>query len=87
MVKVFPAGVFGPTYLREIKGPFADIELMAVGGVNADNMAAYFSCGASAVAFGASVFRREWLDGRAYDRIAGEVRRLVASCQAARRPA
>ncbi len=36
-----------PAYLREIKGPFADIELMAVGGVNADNMAAYFSCGAS----------------------------------------
>ena len=87
MVKVFPAGVFGPTYLREIKGPFADIELMAVGGVNADTMAGYFACGASAVAFGASVFRREWLDARAYDRIAGEVRRLVASCVAARRPA
>jgi 2-dehydro-3-deoxyphosphogluconate aldolase/(4S)-4-hydroxy-2-oxoglutarate aldolase len=87
MVKVFPAGVFGPTYLREIKGPFAEIELMAVGGVNADSMAAYFSCGASAVAFGSSVFRREWLDVRAYDRIAGEVRRLVASCVAARRPA
>jgi 2-dehydro-3-deoxyphosphogluconate aldolase/(4S)-4-hydroxy-2-oxoglutarate aldolase len=87
MVKVFPAGVFGPTYLREIKGPFADVELMAVGGVNADNMAAYFSCGASAVAFGSSVFRREWLDVRAYDRIAGEVRRLVASCVATRPPA
>jgi 2-dehydro-3-deoxyphosphogluconate aldolase/(4S)-4-hydroxy-2-oxoglutarate aldolase len=87
MVKVFPAGVFGPTYLREIKGPFADIELMAVGGVNADTMAAYFSCGASAVAFGSSVFRREWLAARAYDRIAGEVRCLVASCAAARGPA
>jgi 2-dehydro-3-deoxyphosphogluconate aldolase/(4S)-4-hydroxy-2-oxoglutarate aldolase len=87
MVKVFPAGVFGPTYFREIKGPLADIELMAVGGVNADNMAAYFACGASAVAFGASVFRREWLEARAYDRIASEVRRLVAACMAARRPA
>jgi len=85
MVKVFPAGAFGPTYLREIKGPFADIELMAVGGVTADNMAAYFACGASAVAFGASVFRREWLEARAYDRIAGEVGRLVAACLAARR--
>jgi 2-dehydro-3-deoxyphosphogluconate aldolase/(4S)-4-hydroxy-2-oxoglutarate aldolase len=82
MVKVFPVGVFGPTYLREIKGPFADVELMAVGGVNAENMAAYFSCGASAAAFGASVFRREWLAARAYDRIAGEVRQLVAACAA-----
>ena len=83
MVKVFPAGVFGPTYLREIKGPFADVELMAVGGVNADNMAAYFACGASAAAFGASVFRPEWLAARAYHRIATEVRQLVQACAAA----
>jgi len=85
MVKVFPAGVFGPSYLREIKGPFTDIELMAVGGVTADNMADYFAGGAAAVAFGASVFRREWLSARAYDRIADEVRRLVTACTAARR--
>lgn len=84
MVKVFPAGVFGPTYLREIKGPFERIELMAVGGVTADNLAAYFQCGASAVAFGASVFRRDWLAAGAYDQIAAEVRRLVTACAAAR---
>ena len=29
MVKVFPAGFFGPCYFKEIKGPFANIELMA----------------------------------------------------------
>lgn len=80
MVKVFPAGVFGPSYLREIKGPFGQIELMAVGGVTADNLGQFFSCGASAVAFGASVFRREWLAIRAYDRIGAEVRRLVDAC-------
>lgn len=84
MVKVFPAGVFGPTYLREIKGPFDRIELMAVGGVNAENLTTYFACGAAAVAFGASVFRRDWLADRAYDRIAAEVRRLVTACAAAR---
>ena len=31
MVKVFPASTFGPRYLREIKGPFSDIELLAFG--------------------------------------------------------
>ena len=82
MVKVFPASVFGPTYLREIKGPFDRIELMAVGGVTADNMAAYFSCGASAVAFGASVFRTDWLASRAYDQIGAAVRQLVDACAA-----
>lgn len=84
MVKVFPAGVFGPAYLRDVKGPFESIELMAVGGIDAGNLATYFACGASAVAFGASVFRRDWLAARAYDRIAAEVGRLVTACTAAR---
>ena len=34
MVKVFPAKFFGPTYFKEIKGPFQDIKLLACGGVN-----------------------------------------------------
>ena len=83
MVKIFPAGVLGPGYLREIKGPFRDIELMAVGGVNAENMGAFFGAGAAAVAFGASVFRSDWLAARQYARIADEVRRLVDACRAA----
>jgi 2-dehydro-3-deoxyphosphogluconate aldolase/(4S)-4-hydroxy-2-oxoglutarate aldolase len=83
MVKVFPAASFGPGYLREIKGPFADVELLACGGVNADNMAEYFAAGASAVAFGASVFRSDWLGERRYERVGEEVRKLVAACRAA----
>jgi 2-dehydro-3-deoxyphosphogluconate aldolase/(4S)-4-hydroxy-2-oxoglutarate aldolase len=83
MVKVFPAGTFGPAYLKEIKGPFRDIELLACGGVNAENMAAYFAAGATAVAFGNSVFRAEWLNERNYRRIAAEVGKLVAACRRA----
>ena len=29
MVKVFPSGFFGPEYFKEIKAPFADIQLLA----------------------------------------------------------
>jgi len=31
MVKVFPCGVFGPEYIRELRGPFDHIPLVAVG--------------------------------------------------------
>lgn len=62
MVKVFPAQFFGPEYFKEIKGPFQDIELLACGGVTPQNIKVYFSSGASAVAFGGSVFRKEWLE-------------------------
>ncbi|MBI3783228.1 MAG: hypothetical protein HY270_07490, partial [Deltaproteobacteria bacterium] len=49
----------------------------------ADNMAVYFAAGASAVAFGASVFRPDWLAGRRYDAIGAEVVKLVAACHEA----
>ncbi|MCK4519384.1 MAG: 2-dehydro-3-deoxyphosphogluconate aldolase, partial [Candidatus Omnitrophica bacterium] len=38
MVKVFPAKFFGPAYFKEIKGPFNNIELLARGGVNQNNI-------------------------------------------------
>ena len=69
MVKVFPAKFFGPEYFREIKGPFSDIELLACAGVTPSNMREYFACGASAVAFGASVFKKEWLETKDYPSI------------------
>ncbi len=84
MVKVFPASCFGPTYFKEIKGPFADIELLAVGGVDAHNIGAYFANGASAAAFGGSIFRPAWLQKRRYDLIAAEIATLVAACRTSR---
>jgi 2-dehydro-3-deoxyphosphogluconate aldolase/(4S)-4-hydroxy-2-oxoglutarate aldolase len=79
MVKVFPAKVFGPEYIREVKGPFNDIELLACGGVSADNMAAFFAAGASAVAFGGSVFKEQLLTQSGMPEIARGVRALVAA--------
>ncbi|MFA5119018.1 MAG: bifunctional 4-hydroxy-2-oxoglutarate aldolase/2-dehydro-3-deoxy-phosphogluconate aldolase [Candidatus Omnitrophota bacterium] len=78
MVKVFPAKFFGPDYFKEIKGPFEDIELLACSGVRPDNMKAYFSSGASAVSFGASVFKREWLDKKDFDSIGKSIKQYLA---------
>ena len=69
MVKVFPAKFFGPEYFKEIKGPFNNIELLACAGVTAQNMREYFANGASAVTFGASVFKKEWLQNKDYQSI------------------
>ena len=77
MVKLFPAGSLGPAYIKEVTGPFRDVALLACGGVNADNLGAYFAAGASAVAFGASVFRADWLAAHRYDRIGTAVAGLV----------
>lgn len=77
MVKVFPAGLFGPAYFTEIRGPFKDIKLLACGGVRPENMMEYFKAGADAVSFGASVFRKDLLDSKDYAAISGLVRRFI----------
>jgi 2-dehydro-3-deoxyphosphogluconate aldolase/(4S)-4-hydroxy-2-oxoglutarate aldolase len=74
MVKVFPAGCFGPGYFKEIKGPFPKIELLACGGVTPENLPAYLKNGASAVAVGSSVFRRDWLVQRKFHLIRNKIR-------------
>ncbi len=66
MVKVFPAGCFGPDYFKEIKGPFPGIELLAFGGITPENLPAYFKNGASAAAVGSSIFRRDWLAAKKF---------------------
>jgi 2-dehydro-3-deoxyphosphogluconate aldolase/(4S)-4-hydroxy-2-oxoglutarate aldolase len=77
MVKVFPAKFFGPAYIKEIKGPFNDIELLACGGVSPDTIQAFFSSGASAVAFGASVFKKEWIAEKEFGRIKESIQSLI----------
>ena len=34
IVKVFPAGRLGPSYIKDIKGPLPQVELMPVGGIS-----------------------------------------------------
>jgi 2-dehydro-3-deoxyphosphogluconate aldolase/(4S)-4-hydroxy-2-oxoglutarate aldolase len=78
MVKVFPAKFFGPEYFREIRGPFQNIELLACGGVTPENMREYFACGANAVSFGASVFKKDWLAKKDFKSIANAIETFTA---------
>ena len=77
MVKVFPAKFLGPQYLKEIKGPFPEIELLACGGITPENIADFFSCGASAVAFGASIFKKQWLAEGKFARIEQAIKTMI----------
>lgn len=81
MVKVFPAAVFGPSYIKEIKAPFSDIELLACGGVTAENIKAYFTSGAGAVAFGGSIFKKSSLDKKEFALIERSIRGLIANAK------
>ncbi|MDD5131589.1 MAG: bifunctional 4-hydroxy-2-oxoglutarate aldolase/2-dehydro-3-deoxy-phosphogluconate aldolase [bacterium] len=79
MVKVFPAKIFGPEYFKELKGPFKNIELLACGGVSPANLKVYIANGASAVSFGSSVFRSDWLDNREFPSISRRISQYLAA--------
>ena len=81
MVKVFPAKFLGPSYIKELKGPFQDIEILACGGVSAENIGEFFSSGASAVAFGGSIFKKEWLKSRKLLLIKNAIQTLINKFQ------
>ncbi|MGN9767951.1 bifunctional 4-hydroxy-2-oxoglutarate aldolase/2-dehydro-3-deoxy-phosphogluconate aldolase [Micromonospora sp. SD12] len=51
-VKLFPASVGGPAYLRAVRDPFPDIPFVAVGGVGLDDVPGYLRAGAIAVGLG-----------------------------------
>ncbi|MFP5345600.1 MAG: bifunctional 4-hydroxy-2-oxoglutarate aldolase/2-dehydro-3-deoxy-phosphogluconate aldolase, partial [Actinomycetes bacterium] len=67
-VKIFPAGQLGPKYLKDLHGPYPDVDLLPSGGIDADNASSFLAAGALAVCAGTSVVppagvaRGEWND-------------------------
>jgi 2-dehydro-3-deoxyphosphogluconate aldolase/(4S)-4-hydroxy-2-oxoglutarate aldolase len=56
-IKIFPVSTLGgPKYIKELRGPFKDIPLLACGGVHSENVMDFFKAGCDFIAFGASVF-------------------------------
>lgn len=77
MIKVFPSSMFGPKYIKTLKGPYNDVKLMAVGGVRLENVKEYFLNGADAVAFGGGVFTEELLDKNDFSSMGARVKEYV----------
>ena len=48
VVKIFPASLGGPSFLKALRGPFPEAPLMPTGGVSPDNLSAWFDAGALA---------------------------------------
>ena len=84
IVKLFPAGGLGPGYIRELKGPFDQLNIMPTGGVNADNILEYFKAGVCAVAAGGSLVNDALVDAGDYTEITRRARELRDAVDAAR---
>jgi len=52
VLKLFPASVGGPSYLKALLAPFPDLRLIPTGGVSADNLGEWRAAGAFALGAG-----------------------------------
>ncbi|NNM54600.1 MAG: bifunctional 4-hydroxy-2-oxoglutarate aldolase/2-dehydro-3-deoxy-phosphogluconate aldolase [Spirochaetales bacterium] len=78
-VKVFPLGSLeGPSYLKELKGPFPQIPLLACGGVTVENVTSYRQAGADGLAIGSKLFNPRWLADKTYSLITQAARSFSA---------
>ena len=55
IVKVFPAEMFGPAYIKALRAPLPQAPLMPTGGVTVENLQEWFASGAVAVGIGGSL--------------------------------
>lgn len=79
-VKLFPASLGGPTYVRALRDPFPQVPLMPVGGVDLTAAAEHLDAGALAVGVGSPLLGDAVTGGRLSD-LAKRTRRF---CEAVR---
>lgn len=86
IVKVFPADVGGPAYLKAVHGPLPQVRLLPTGGVNLDTLADFMKAGACAVGLGTALVEPKAVQAGDMNRIrtlAGQYVELVKTTRAA----
>ena len=85
-VKIFPANaVGGPTYLKSLKAPLPQIEMLPTGGVSLTNAGDFIAAGAVAVGVGADLVDLAALRRGDSAAITAKARQYVAAVAVARR--
>lgn len=83
-VKVFPSRSLGPQYFKDVRGPFPDIPLLAVGGVSTDNAAEFLRSGAIGWGLGGGLVDKEALARGDAESISTEASQFVRIYEACR---
>jgi 2-dehydro-3-deoxyphosphogluconate aldolase/(4S)-4-hydroxy-2-oxoglutarate aldolase len=84
VVKIFPAGVGGPQYFKDLKGPFPYIELMPTGAVNKETAPQFIKAGACALGIGGELAGKALIAGREFDQITANARDYIQIVKKAR---
>lgn len=76
-VKLFPAGLGGPRYVSDLRGPFPDTRFVPSGGIDETNARAFLDAGAVAVFAGTRVAQPELVASGDHEQIARRAEAFV----------
>ncbi len=85
-VKLFPAREMGPGYLKALRAPLGQIRFMAVGGIGAENVAAYLAAGAVGAGVGGSLTSPGLVQEGRFDEITRRARHLLEAAGLSKQP-
>ncbi len=84
-VKIFPCGnVGGAKYIKALKGPFPQIEMIPTGGVNLETVGDFLKAGACAVGVGGELVDAKCMKDGRYDIIEERSRQFISAIAKAR---
>jgi 2-dehydro-3-deoxyphosphogluconate aldolase/(4S)-4-hydroxy-2-oxoglutarate aldolase len=83
MVKVYPATSVGPAYIKDVKAPLSQVKLMPTGGIDFENMAAYFKAGADGLGIGSHLFNKALINEKNWSGLATHFQQFVNRMHAA----
>ena len=83
LIKLFPGSVYGPEFVKAIKGPQPWTSIMPTGGVTTepDNLKAWFDAGVSCVGLGSKLISKELIKNQDYDQISNTIKKTLALIQ------
>jgi 2-dehydro-3-deoxyphosphogluconate aldolase/(4S)-4-hydroxy-2-oxoglutarate aldolase len=84
VVKLFPASLGGPAFLKALRGPFPDVSFVPTGGVNADNLLDWLAAGAVAVGAGGELCSGTAMAAGDWAAVTASARQFAAAADRAR---
>lgn len=84
MIKLFPGNVFGPRYIRDLRGPYPGVRITPTGGVSLENVGEWFEAGAVAVGVGTAMIRKDLVGEGRWQELSDHAAKFVEAVRRAR---
>jgi 2-dehydro-3-deoxyphosphogluconate aldolase/(4S)-4-hydroxy-2-oxoglutarate aldolase len=78
-VKLFPASAVGPSYLKGLRGPFPEVQVVPTGGIGPDDVRAWLEAGAIAVGAGSELCPPALVAEGRWDELSAAAERFLAA--------